>query len=92
MRIDTYPVSGRLVVRIAYAVVAGFEFINAVGLAFERDDTIVVAVEKREHVSAHIKHQHTLSVLELDEREFLLNICTKREALVTGRFYIHIRV
>ena len=54
--IHAYPVFGRQVERLADTVVTCLEFVYPFGLAFERHDGIVCAVEERKHVSADIEH------------------------------------
>ena len=81
--INANPMFGRKVERAANAVVTGFEFPDAVGLALERDNAVIVAIEKGEHMSVHIKHQHTRAVWEGRKRHLLHHIGAKRKTKVT---------
>lgn len=80
--INANPMFGRKVERAPNAVVAGFEFTNAVGLALERDNAVIVAIEKGEHMSVHVKHQHTRAVRESRKRHLLHHIGAKRKTKV----------
>ena len=76
MWIKTYPVIGRLVVRVANTIVLGFQFINPFRLTLERNDLKIIQVEETEHMSADIENQHSFPVLKLYERQFLFHIRT----------------
>ena len=78
--IDAQPMLGRFVIGSTDAVVVGAELGDALGLAFERDDVEVVAVEKRERMSRHIEGEDAFAVLELGKGQFLLDIRAEREA------------
>ncbi len=80
--INANPVFGRKVERAPNAVVAGFEFPDAVGLALERDNAVIVAIEKGEHMAVHVKHQHTRAVRESRKRHLLHHIGAKRKTKV----------
>jgi len=80
--INANPVFGRKVERAANAVVTGFEFPDAVGLALERDNAVIVAIEKGEHMAVHVKHQHTRAVREVGKRHLLHHISAKRKTKV----------
>ena len=66
--VHAYPVFGRQVERFADAVIACLEFVYPFGLAFERNNAVMVDVQKREHVSADIEHQHVRRIPERRER------------------------
>ena len=80
--INANPVFGRKVERAPNAVVTGFEFPDAVGLALERDNAIIVAIEKGEHMAVHVKHQHARAVRESRKRHLLHHIGAKRKTKV----------
>ena len=80
--VNANPMLGRKVERAANAVVAGFEFPDAVGLALERDNAVIVAIEKGEHMAVHVKHQHTRAVRESGKRHLLHHIGAKRKTKV----------
>ncbi len=75
IRVDAYPVLGRFVIWIADALILCLQILNALRLAFQRDDREIIAIEERKHVALNVKHQHPLSILEFPERQFLFNIC-----------------
>ena len=81
--VNANPMLGRKVERAANAVVAGFEFPDAVGLALERDNAVIVAIEKGEHMAVHVKHQHARAVREGGKRHLLHHIGAKRKTKVT---------
>ena len=76
VRVKTYPVFWRLVVWIADTVVLRLQFVNPFGLAFKRHHLKIIEVKEAEHVPAHIKHEHTISVLEFHKRQFLFHVFT----------------
>lgn len=87
--VDAQPMFRRFVVGISDTVVLFTELGNALGLAFERDNVEVVAVEKREHMSRHVEDEDTFAVLELGKGQFLLDIRAEREAVFAIIFNIH---
>lgn len=80
--INANPVFGRKVERAANAVVAGFEFPDAVGLALERDNAVIVAIEKGKHMATDVKHQHARAVRKSRKRHLLHHIGAKRKTKV----------
>lgn len=80
--INANPMFGRKVERASNAVVTGFEFFYAVGLALERDNAVIVAIEKCEHMAVHVKHQHTRAVRKGGKRHLLHHIGAKRKTKV----------
>ena len=87
--VDAQPMLGRFVVGISDTVVLFTELGNALGLAFERDDVEVVAVEKREHMSRHVEDEDAFAILELGKGQFLLDIRAEREAEFAIIFNVH---
>ena len=74
MGIYTYPMFRRLVVRIADTIILSLQFVYPFRLALERDDLKIIDIEEAEHVPAYVEHQHSVTVLELEERKLFLHI------------------
>ena len=75
-RVDAEPMPWRHVEGFDYAVVSDPQFVDAIGLALERDDTEVIAVKEREHVTMDIEHQHIAGRVKRREWHLLLHIIT----------------
>jgi hypothetical protein len=71
------------------ANILGFQFFDAVWLAFERYHTEIVAIEEREHMPMYIEHQHITSISKCRERQFLLHVIAQRKAKLAIVFYVH---
>lgn len=89
-RINANPVFGREVGRLAYAVATGSQLLDALGLAFQRNDAEVVAVEESKHVAVNVEHQYAAGIVEGREGQFLLHVSAQRQAVVTIVFDIHL--
>jgi hypothetical protein len=88
-RIDANPMLWRLIVGGGDAIVGSAQVVDALRLAFDRDDTEVVAVEKSKHVAMNVEHQYTARVVKRRERQLLLNVIAQGKAILTIIFYVH---